>query len=144
MAEALFSLSNVLIMPFWLLMIFASNWRWTRRIVASPLIAVPPAVIYAVVIVPQLAAVFPALMRPQLATIAAVLGTPWGATAAWAHLVAFDLFVGRWIYLDSRSRDASPWTVGPILFLTLMVGPLGLLLYLLVRPVWRAGDPPRA
>ncbi|MFQ3592420.1 MAG: abscisic acid-deficient protein Aba4 family protein, partial [Gemmataceae bacterium] len=47
--------------------------------------------------------------------------------------LTFDLFVGRWIYLDSRERGVSVWLTGPCLFLTLMFGPLGLLGYLGVR-----------
>ena len=49
------------------------------------------------------------------------------------HFLAFDLFVGRWAYLDSRQRGITAWLVSPILLLILMVGPLGLLLYLIVR-----------
>jgi hypothetical protein len=64
-----------------------------------------------------------------------LLGTPTGTTLAWAHFVAFDLFVGRWIYLDSRSRSYSAWGVSPILVLTLLIGPVGLLMYLGARSV---------
>jgi hypothetical protein len=49
------------------------------------------------------------------------------------HFLAFDLFVGRWIYLDSQERRISAWLVAPVLFLTLMLGPAGFLLYLAVR-----------
>ena len=59
-----------------------------------------------------------------------------GATAAWAHFLAFDLFVGRWIYLDSRSRGTSDWVTGPILFLTLLPGPLGLIVYFIARQIY--------
>jgi hypothetical protein len=41
--------------------------------------------------------------------------------------------LGRWAYLDSRQRGITAWLASPILFLILMVGPLGLLLYLTVR-----------
>jgi hypothetical protein len=60
---------------------------------------------------------------------------PVGATIAWVHFLAFDLFVARWIYLDSRERQVSPWLLAPLLFLTLMLGPAGFLLYLAVRSV---------
>jgi hypothetical protein len=49
---------------------------------------------------------------------------------AWAHLLAFDLFVGRWAYLDSRQHDISAWIASPLLFFILMAGPLGFLVYL--------------
>jgi hypothetical protein len=62
-----------------------------------------------------------------------MLGSPEGATVAWVHFLAFDLFVGRWIYLDARTRELPWWATSPLLFLTLMLGPIGLLAYLLVR-----------
>jgi len=73
------------------------------------------------------------LANPTLAIIAAILGQPTGATIAWAHFLAFDLFVGRWAYLDSREKEITAWIVSPLLFFILMVGPLGFLLYLLGR-----------
>lgn len=131
--ETIFGLSNLLVLPFWLLMIALPRWRWTQRIMASPLSVLPPALLYAVLVVPQLGAALPALMSPSAAGIAALLGTPEGATVAWAHFLAFDLFVGRWAYLDSRERGLSAWLMAPILLAILMVGPVGLLAYLGVR-----------
>jgi Domain of unknown function (DUF4281) len=139
--EAIFSLSSVLVLPFWLLIIALPHWRWTRRLVASPLIVVPPAILYALLVGPQLATVFPVVMRPTLASVAALLATPEGATLAWAHFLAFDLFVGRWAYLDSQERGVSAWLMAAVLFLTLMLGPVGLLLHLLVRVLTPARHP---
>jgi hypothetical protein len=131
--DQLFSIGNLLILPFWALMIAAPHWRWTRRIIESPLVAVPPALLYAAVVLPRVAEILPAVARPTLAGVSQLLGTPAGATAAWMHFLAFDLFVGRWAYLDSRERNISAWIMAPALFLILMLGPLGFLLYLGLR-----------
>lgn len=131
--ENIFQLSSLLVMPFWLLIIVLPHWGWTRRIMASPWVVAPAALLYTLLVVPSLASLLPQLANPQLGTIAALLGTPQGATIAWVHFLAFDLFVGRWAYLDSRQRGTSAWIISPVLFLILMVGPLGLLLYLFVR-----------
>jgi Domain of unknown function (DUF4281) len=133
--ESIFSLSSLLVMPFWALMIFLPHWRWTRHILQSPLVILPPALLYGALVLPRLAEVFPAVSSPTLTGIAALLGTPAGATIAWAHFLAFDLFVGRWIYLDGRERGISALLIAPVLFLTLMLGPLGFLLYLILRNV---------
>jgi len=133
MYEQLFQLANVLVVPFWLLMILLPFWSWTKRIIASPWIAAPAALLYVSLILPDFVSLLAQLASPQLLAIAALLGTSAGATVAWAHFVAFDLFVGRWVYLDSRERGITAWLVSPILFFVLMFGPLGLLLYLLVR-----------
>ena len=129
----LFNLSSLLVMPFWFLMIFLPHWRWTKRIAGSLWIVVPAALLYTVLILPSLPTVFPLLLNTTLAGIAALLGTPQGATIGWVHFLAFDLFVGRWAYLDSRARGISAWLASPTLFFILMVGPLGLLLYLALR-----------
>lgn len=131
--EQIFQLSNLLIMPFWLLMIFLPLWRWTGRIIRSPWVAAPPALLYALLVVPGIAALLSELANPELAQIASLLGTPEGATIAWAHFVTFDLFVGRWVYLDSRQRKITFWLISPVLFFVLMFGPLGFLLYLILR-----------
>ncbi len=62
-----------------------------------------------------------------------LLSTPAGTTIAWVRFLAFDLFAGRWVYLDSRERGLSPWLVSPLLLVVLLLAPAGLLLYLFVR-----------
>lgn len=131
--ETIFILINLLVLPFWFLMILLPRWRWTQRIIGSPLMVVPIAVLYVGLILSNLGPFLSGLFDPSLGGISRLLGTPAGATAAWAHLLAFDLFVGRWIYLDSREREIPAWLMAILLFLALMFGPLGLLLYLTVR-----------
>jgi hypothetical protein len=133
MMEKLFTISSYLILPFWALMIFLPGWSVTRRIMKTSLSAALPAALYAVLVIPRLLEVWPQVSQPGLAGIAGLLGSPAGATIAWLHFLAFDLFVGRWIYLDSRERGISAWLMAPVLYLTLMLGPCGFLLYLLVR-----------
>ena len=48
-------------------------------------------------------------------------------------MIAFDLFVGRWAYLDSRERGIPALLMAPVLLLTILLGPVGLLTYLVVR-----------
>jgi len=75
------------------------------------------------------------IAKPTTAGIATLLGSPEGATIAWVHFLAFDLFIGRWIYLDSRERRLGAVLMAPILLFTLMLGPLGFLSYLVLRAV---------
>lgn len=131
--DTLFQLSGLLTMPFWLLMILVPHWRWTQRIMGSLWTIVPAALLYAVLVLPNVATLWMDLANPTLVNIAALLGTPSGATIGWVHFLAFDLFVGRWAYLDSRAHGLTAWIASPILFFVLMLGPLGLLLYLSAR-----------
>lgn len=143
--EALFSLANLLALPVWVLMIFLPGWRWTRRIMESLWPVSILALIYAGLLIAQVAApgggdLLAGLANPSAAAIAALLGSPAAATVGWIHFLAFDLFVGRWAYLDSRERGLSAWLASPALFFILMAGPLGFLLYRLARSI---GQPQR-
>jgi hypothetical protein len=131
--DILFSLSGLLVMPIWLAMILLPGWSVTRRALASPLVALAPALLYVVLVMPRILEILPLVIRPELHTIATLLGTPGGATIAWIHFLAFDLFVGRWVYLDARERKISAFVSSPILFFVLMLGPLGFVLHLLAR-----------
>lgn len=131
--NAIFRLSNFFALPFWALVILVPRWRWTERIIKSPLVSLGPVLVYGTLVLPNLLIIWPVISRPTLGGVAQLLSSPAGATIAWAHFLAFDLFVGRWIYLDSRERRISPVLISPVLFLTLMLGPLGFLLYLCVR-----------
>ena len=133
MTGFLFSLTFAVAAPFWALMIFLPRWSWTARIVGSPLIVLPAVLIYAVLVIPALGEVLPAVASPTLNSVRELLGTANGAAAGWAHMIAFDLFVGRWSWLDARTRAVPALVMAPILVLTIMLGPLGLLVYLLVR-----------
>jgi hypothetical protein len=138
--EDLFRLSNLLVAPFWLLMIGLPRWRVTKRLLRSHLAVLGPALLYAALMLPRLAEHAPTLLRPELEAIAALLGSPVGATIGWTHFLAFDLFVGRWIYTDARARGVGAWVTSPVLFLTLLVGPVGLLLHLCVRRLFGRAD----
>ena len=142
MTGVLFSLTFAVAAPFWALMILLPRWSWTRRIIGSPLIVLPVVLIYALLVIPALGDVLPAVASPTLDKVRTLLGTATGAAAAWAHLIAFDLFVGRWAWLDSRERGVPALLMSPVLVLTVLLGPLGLLTYLAVRPRW--APPPTA
>src|SRR5258707_3114369 len=141
--DLLFRASNLLVLPIWALMILLPRWQWTARIIRSPWVSAAPAMLYAVLVFPRLGAIWPVVSRPTLPGVEPLLASPAGATIAWVHFLTFDLFVGRWIYLDSQERRISSWLMAPVLFLTLMLGPAGLLFYLVVR-FTRAASPTSA
>lgn len=133
--DTIFSASSILVMPFWFLMIFLPHWTWTKRIIGSVWIVAPAALFYGLLVIPGIGGVLGEVMNPTLEAIQALLGTPEGATIGWVHFLAFDLFVGRWAYLDARKIELTAWVASPILFFVLMLGPLGLVLYLVARTV---------
>ncbi|MDP6907933.1 MAG: ABA4-like family protein, partial [Flavobacteriales bacterium] len=51
----------------------------------------------------------------------------------WVHYLVFDLFIAAWISRDSRKNHIAHLKIIPSLVLTLLLGPVGLLTYLIIR-----------
>lgn len=58
---------------------------------------------------------------------------PRAVLVGWVHFLAFDLVVGLGILFDASAQGYEHWWILPSLFLTLMLGPAGLLSYLGLR-----------
>lgn len=56
-----------------------------------------------------------------------------GIVIGWTHYLAFDLFVGLWIARDADAKGFGRRVQVPILLLTFLAGPIGLLLWLPIR-----------
>jgi hypothetical protein len=139
-SDSIFQFITLLPLPFWFLMIFLPHWRGTQRVMHGRLAVIPLLAAYTVFAVPQLPAVLSLFFRSgplRLEDLAELLGRPEVALVAWIHFLVFDLFVGRWIYRDSRERGIGAVPMAAVLTLTLLLGPLGLLLYLLLRTQFR-------
>ncbi|HEY0449289.1 ABA4-like family protein [Actinophytocola sp.] len=119
--------------PFWTLMIVAPRWRWTRRIMSTPWSATLPLVFWFPFAIPRMADLLPAVARPQLPVWQELLTDPAVMTFTWAQIIAWDLFVGRWMWLDSRERGISPLVMAPVLVLAIMLSPIAVPLYLVLR-----------
>jgi Domain of unknown function (DUF4281) len=132
----LFSLSFLLAAPFWALMILAPGWSWTRRIIGSPLVAAPVALLYLVIALPRLTDLWPLVTAPSLTGLRDAMADGGAATLVWVHIIAFDLFVGRWMYLESQRSRVHPLVMAPVLVVTILFAPIGFLVFLVVR---RAG-----
>ena len=133
MSGTLFTVTFYLAAPFWALMILAPGWSWTRRIVSSPLILVPCLVVYGILAVPLFGELWVTFAQPTLDGVRALLSSEVGTAIVWAQVIAWDLFLGRWMYLDSRDRRISPFVMAPVLVFTILLSPFGLAAYLLLR-----------
>ncbi len=104
--ETLFSAAGTLVLPGWLLLMFAPGWRWSQRYAtfAAPLV---------------LAVAYVALLAhghtPQgagfrtLAQVALLFQSPYALLAGWLHYLAFDLFTGAWEARDAAAHGISRW-----------------------------------
>lgn len=64
---------------------------------------------------------------------------PRATLAGWIHFLAFDLMIGLFIVMDAQQQMISHWFLVPILLFTLMIGPSGLLFYIILRLVLTGG-----
>ncbi|GGT45391.1 ABA4-like family protein [Streptomyces purpureus] len=133
MTSFLFDLAFWLAAPFWLLMISAPRWPWTLRVAASPLTVLPILAVYLALAIPVFPELWAAVSRPSLEGFRDLTAHADGAGAVWAQVIAWDLLLGQWMFLESRRLGLSPLLMGPLLLLTILLSPVGLLLFLAVR-----------
>ena len=79
---------------------------------------------------------FQAILAGDFLTIEglkSLFATDAGIVIGWTHYLAFDLFIGQWIAKDADHKGFSRIAQLPVLLLTLLAGPIGLLFWLVMR-----------
>jgi|SRR5579883_2996394 len=131
--ERLFSLCNTLALLGWLILIFAGRLRWAARLVTGVLIPLLVAILYAFLIAKHWGETPGSFST--LDGVAMLFSNRWLLLAGWIHYLAFDLFIGSWETRDAEANGISHFLVIPCLALTFMFGPVGLLLYFVIRTI---------
>ena len=130
--DELFRICNYAVMPAWFLLFVLPHHRVTQLLVHAiwvPLLLGPF----------YIWALFFGQPAPEGAGFGSLQGvmllfqSPTAVLGGWIHYLVFDLFIGAWIVRDARRQGINHWLTTPFLFATLMVGPVGLMLYLLLR-----------
>ncbi len=130
-AEQIFSIANVIAMLSWVMLAVAPRWKWTNKLIISGAVPLLLSVAYLVLIV-----LFFGSAEGSFSSLAGVMKlftNEWAVLAGWIHYLVFDLFVGSWEVKDAQAKGISHWLVIPCLFLTFMLGPIGFLLYSILR-----------
>ncbi|MFT5502572.1 MAG: hypothetical protein ACI8XC_000277 [Gammaproteobacteria bacterium] len=131
--EQLFSSASTLAMLGWVILIFLPRrWEWLNR---------APALFFPII----LSAVYSILIAryffsaeggfDTLSNVQQLFTYPGAALAGWIHYLAFDLFIGGMIAKQADEVGLSRLIQAPILSLTFMFGPLGYLLFAVIKPV---------
>ena len=129
-----FTLVNWLPLPIWALWILAPRSGVSRRLAGSLWPWQILAALYLIFLCIGLSSDATAPDFSSLAGVMALFDTEWGTITGWTHYLCFDLFVARWIMNDAPDGG---YRLAPVLFLTLMLGPVGLLLYTAARGFFR-------
>ena len=130
--DSIFQLCNTIALVGWLILIFISPfWFNTDKLLIGIVIT-----LFAVLYTWLLASNFKLSDMEKFSTLAGVMElftNKVAVTSAWVHFLAFDLMVGIWIKKNAMKHGISHWLLIPCFFFTFMIGPMGLLIYLLIR-----------
>ena len=138
--ETIFSAANGLALLGWLLLALAPRWRFTQRVVLSGAASLLLAALYLGLLIVYFGDSEGGF--GSLAEVVKMFSQPPMVLLGWVHYLAFDLFIGAWELRDARARGVPHLALLPCLGLTFMLGPVGLLLYFVLRGV--LGRPPAA
>ena len=131
--ETIFSLCSGLAMVGWLGLVFLPKSPVARDLLPSVTIPILLGVTYAYLMFSFREEASAEGGFGTLAEVKTLFSIDVLLLAGWIHYLVFDLFVGAWIVRDSQSHELRHWLVIPCLFFTLMTGPFGLLIYLLLK-----------
>ena len=134
--EKIYYISNIGVLPCWLLLIFLPNHIITKFFVKSVII---PAllstayvfVVYQIYITENIFEVFNLYLGIE--NLYALFSNEAFLLIFWLHFLSISLFVGNWIVSDSKIFMISRFFVIIALILTYFTGPLGLFLYWVIR-----------
>ena len=142
--DTLFMVLNFSVLPFWLLLIVAPVFKLTDILVHSVAVPIILGVTYAWLLA---TALFGGTPVPEgagfdsLDGLMKLFSVKEALLAGWAHYLVFDLFIGAWQARDAQRIGLNHFILIPCLLLTFLVGPIGLLAYLLIRGLsGRAGS----
>jgi hypothetical protein len=130
-AGQVFSIANLIAAAAWLILIVAGRIRWVSSFVTGILIPLLFALLYSFLVAAHWGEKTGGL--GTLAQVRALFSNDWLLLAGWVHYLAFDLFIGSWQVRDAQKHHIPHLLLIPGLILTFMFGPIGLLLYCIVR-----------
>lgn len=141
-ADDLYLALNYGVMPFWALIIFVPFLKITDTLVHSVLAPIVLGVTYTWLLANVMGGVVHMPEGAGFASLDALMKTfsvKEAVVAGWAHYIVFDLFVGAWIARDAQRVGLNQFIVAPSLLLTFLVGPIGLLSYVMLRGITGRG-----
>jgi hypothetical protein len=133
--RALFPSLNIVLLGY-LLLAFAPKWKWTSAI--TLVLPATYSALYASLIVNFLLTDISAMRSVDFGSldgIVALFSRPDVVMAGWVHYVAFDLLVARYIVFDAIQEGISHIFIIPLIPVTLMLGPIGFLLYSVLKVI---------
>ncbi len=118
----------------WILMIFLPKWKVTKFLMDFKVIPILLSVVYGVYIVQSI--VSGGVMDfGSLSSVMTLFTEKNAVLAGWVHYLAFDLLVGIWIVNQNKTLGIHQAVLAPCLFLTFIIGPMGFLLFMIIKTI---------
>jgi hypothetical protein len=130
-AEQIFMLGNAIALIGWAILIFLPFWHSSDKFIVGLIITLF-AIVYTWLMFTEFAPADTSSFS-SLQGVMTLFKNPRLLLAGWIHYLAFDLLAGVFIKKNGARYNISHWLIIPCLFFTFMLGPFGLLLYLLIR-----------
>jgi hypothetical protein len=130
-ADQLFQISSTLAMIGWILLAIFHKTLWISRVLIGTIL-VFMCLLYTWLIANNFGGMQPDSFG-SLDGVAALFVNREALLAGWVHYLAFDLLTGIFIVNNARKNGIGIGWLLPCLFFTFMLGPVGFLLYLLIR-----------
>ena len=130
-ATSIFSFGNSFVLLGWILLIFLPTWKHTQTIILNGIIVLF-ALIYIYLFLKDIGS-FSLDSFSTLANVKALFQNDNAVAMGWIHYLAFDLFVGAYIVKKSQQLQISRWLYTLPLPFIFMFGPVGYLLFFLIK-----------
>ncbi len=129
--EQLFSICSTVAMIGWIILIFFPFWK-SRESYVFGIIIILFSIIYTWLIFLN----FDKNLISSFNTLEGVgnlFANKQMLLAGWVHYLAFDLLAGIYVVRNARAHSINHWITTPALALCFLFGPVGILLYTLIR-----------
>ena len=130
-----FIISTLWVGPFWFAMLFNPLADKTNNLMSKSSFFMGPIIIWYLIMFLNPSGFVDFInsgSHPDgfFAGIASGISTKAGVTAMWAHMVAGDIFVTKWIWRDGVKKNNNIWIIRFSVFFGVILMPLGILIHL--------------
>lgn len=131
--SSIFSFANSFVFLGWILLIFLPKWKYTQTVILNGIVLLF-SILYAYLLLKDIVS-FNVDSFSTLANVKALFQNDNAVAMGWIHYLAFDLFVGAYIVRKSQKLQISRWLYTLTLPFTFMFGPVGYLLFFILKTV---------
>jgi len=135
--ENIYMWTNIGVLPFWLLLIFIPNSKFTRFFTNSIIVPLILSCAYGYVVYKAILldeSIFDIFnLYIDIDNLYTIFATESFLLIFWLHFIAINLFLGSWIARDGTKYNLPRIILAITLIFVYFIGPIGLVLYWMIR-----------